>query len=66
MTINFRSEAWLQENKASIHEQIEQGFAQFERGEGLSKEESLSQLDAKKAAWRTEQRRDPAIHRSRQ
>jgi antitoxin ParD1/3/4 len=44
-------EAWLQENRAAIHEKIEQGFRQFERGEGLTKEESLSELEAKKAAW---------------
>jgi hypothetical protein len=57
VTINLRLEAWLQENKASIHEQIERGGAQFERGEGFNKEESISRLDAKKAAWRVEQRR---------
>ena len=50
-------EAWLQENKAAIHEKIERGFGQFERCEGLNKEESLSELEAKKAAWRTEQHR---------
>lgn len=50
-------ETWLQENQGAIHNQIERGFAQFERGEGLTKEDSSSLLEAKKAAWRTNQRR---------
>jgi hypothetical protein len=50
-------ESWLQKDKAAIHEKIERGFGQFELGEGLNKEESFSELEAKKAAWRTEQHR---------
>ncbi len=50
-------ECWLQQNRAVINEKIERGFAQFERGEGLTSEESLAGLEAKKAAWRAGQRR---------
>jgi antitoxin ParD1/3/4 len=50
-------ESWLQENRGAINEKIERGLAQFERGEGLTPEESLAQLEAKKAVWRAEQRR---------
>lgn len=50
-------ESWLQENRGAINEKIERGLAEFERGEGLTPEESLAQLEAKKVAWRTEQQR---------
>lgn len=50
-------ESWLQENKGAINEKIERGLAQFERGEGLTAEESLAQLEAKKVVWRAEHRR---------
>lgn len=50
-------ESWLQENRGAINEKIERGLAEFERGEGLTPEESLAQLEAKKAVWRAEQRR---------
>lgn len=50
-------EEWLRENREAITEKIERGFAQFERGEGLTPEESLARLEAKKAAWRAENRR---------
>ena len=50
-------ESWLQENRGAINGKIARGVAQFERGEGLTPEESLVQLEAKRAAWRAEQRR---------
>ena len=50
-------EDWLRENRAAINEKIERAFAQFERGEGLTSEESLTRLEAKKTASRAEQRR---------
>ena len=50
------AEAWLAENQAAIHEQIERGFAQIERGEGLTAEESLARLEAKQVAWRAARR----------
>jgi len=36
---------------------IERGIAQFERGEGLTPEDSMARLESKKTAWRDEQRR---------
>jgi antitoxin ParD1/3/4 len=51
-------EDWLQENKAEIGAKIERGLAQFERGEGLTPDESQARLAARKAAWRAEQRRE--------
>jgi antitoxin ParD1/3/4 len=48
---------WLQENRDAIDEKIERGLAQLDRGEGLTREESLARLQAKKAAWRCNQRR---------
>ena len=50
-------EEWLQANKAAIQEKIERGLTELERGEGLTPEESLAQLEAKKEAWRDQQRR---------
>jgi putative addiction module CopG family antidote len=50
-------EVWLAENRAAIREQIDTGFAQCERGEGLSPAESLATLEAKKSTWRANQRR---------
>jgi antitoxin ParD1/3/4 len=44
-------EIWLQENKATIHEQIGVGLAQLDRGEGLSPADSRARLQEKKAAW---------------
>jgi antitoxin ParD1/3/4 len=45
-------EDWLHENRAAIHDKIERAFGQFERGEGLTPEESLAQLEAKKVCRR--------------
>jgi len=50
-------EEWLRSNRAMIHDKIERAFAQFERGEGLTPEESLAQLEAKKVSRRAQQRR---------
>jgi antitoxin ParD1/3/4 len=44
-------EAWLQENKAAIHEKIGQGIAELDRGEGLSSQNARSRLQEQKAAW---------------
>ena len=49
-------EDWLQQNRASVNEKIERGLAQFERGEGLTGETARERLEAKKTAWRAEQR----------
>ena len=50
-------EEWLHDNREAINEKIERGLAQFDRGEGLTPEDSLARLEAKKSAWREEQRR---------
>jgi hypothetical protein len=50
-------EDWLPKNRAAIHNKIERAFDQFERGEGLTPEESLAQLEAKKVSRRAQQRR---------
>jgi len=48
---------WVRQNRQAIQGKIDRAFDQFERGEGLTAEESLARLEAKKAAWRSEQRR---------
>jgi antitoxin ParD1/3/4 len=48
---------WIRQNRQAIQGKIDRAFDQFERGEGLTAEESLARLEAKKAAWRSEQRR---------
>lgn len=45
------------ESREAINEKIERAFAQFERSEGLTPEEPLTRLEAKKVAWRAEQGR---------
>jgi len=49
-------EAWLQENKADIHDKIEQGIAELDRGEGLSSQDARARLQEQKAAWLRQQR----------
>jgi Arc/MetJ-type ribon-helix-helix transcriptional regulator len=49
-------EALLANDYLAIHEKIERSFGQFERGEGLTSEESRAQLQEKKAAWHKQQR----------
>jgi len=44
-------EAFLANDRHVIHEKIERAFGQFERGEGLTPEESRARLQEKKAAW---------------
>lgn len=50
-------EDWQHKNRAAIQDKIERAFGQFERGEGLTPEESLAQLEAKKVSRRAQQRR---------
>jgi len=47
----------LHSHKDEIAEKIERAFGQFERGEFLSAEESRAEMERRKAAWLTEQRR---------
>jgi putative addiction module CopG family antidote len=48
-------DAWLHEHKTEIAEKIERAFAQFERGESFSPEESRAEMEKRKAAWLAEQ-----------
>jgi putative addiction module CopG family antidote len=48
-------EALLANDREVIHEKIERAFGQFERGEGLTPEESRARLQEKKAAWLKQQ-----------
>jgi len=43
-------EAWLLENKDAVHDKIERGLSQLDRGEGVSGEELCRRLEASKAA----------------
>ena len=42
---------WLHDQKDHIGAKIERAFAQFERGEFLSFEESRANMDERKSAW---------------
>jgi putative addiction module CopG family antidote len=49
-------EEWLGGHKSEITEKIERAFAQFDRGEFLSAEESQADMEQRKAAWFRERR----------
>ena len=42
---------WIRDHRQEIAEKIERAFAQFERGEFFSAEESLDDMQKRKAAW---------------
>jgi len=46
-----------QGGKDLINEKLERAFGQFERGEFFSAEESRANMEKRKAAWLTEQKR---------
>jgi putative addiction module CopG family antidote len=48
-------EALLANDREVIHEKIERAIGQFDRGEGLTPEESRTLLQEKKAAWLKQQ-----------
>jgi putative addiction module CopG family antidote len=50
-------EALWESEKKEIHEKIERGLGEIERGEDLSEEECRAQLQEHKAAWLAENRR---------
>jgi Arc/MetJ-type ribon-helix-helix transcriptional regulator len=45
---------WLHDQKDSIEAKIERAFAQFERGESLSPEESRADMEKRKSNWLAE------------
>ena len=49
-------ESQLANDRQVIHEKIERAFGQFERGEGLTPEESRAGLEKKKADWLKKQK----------
>ena len=52
----LRSEdEWLHDKKEGISNKIERAFAQFERGEFLSAEQSRSAMEERKTAWLRDQ-----------
>jgi predicted transcriptional regulator len=54
----LRSEdVWLHEHKEEIAEKIERGFADFERGEFFTPDESRADMKKRKAAWFAERKR---------
>ena len=54
----LRSEdEWIRDHKQEIAEKIERAFGQFERGEFFSAEESLDDMEKRKAAWLIEHKR---------
>ena len=48
---------WLHGNREEIEDKIEGAFAQFERGEFFSPEESRADMERRKTAWLAEQKR---------
>lgn len=48
---------WLHDQKAEIAEKIERGFADFERGDFLTAEESHADMERRKEAWLRDQKR---------
>lgn len=50
-------EEWLHGQRDEIHEKIERAFAQFERGEFFSPEESRADMERRKMAWLAEPKR---------
>jgi hypothetical protein len=44
-------EAWLRKQRTVIREKIERAFAQTERGEIFTAEESAADMQRRKAAW---------------
>lgn len=42
---------WLLETRQQVHEKIERGLEQFERGEFYSAEESRSDMEKRKKVW---------------
>ncbi len=51
-----KEEALLANDSAAIHDKIERAFDQFERGEGLTPEQSHGNLQKKKVEWLKQQK----------
>jgi putative addiction module CopG family antidote len=47
-------DSWPSLNRETIHEKIERGLAELERGEGLTEAEVKARMEAGKKAWLVE------------
>jgi antitoxin ParD1/3/4 len=54
LEVQEEREAWLVANKDAIHEKIERGLAQLDRGEGIPGDQLRARLEADKVAWLAE------------
>jgi antitoxin ParD1/3/4 len=50
-------EEWLHDQKTEVAAKIERAFAQFERGEFFTAEQSREEMEKRKAAWLNDQKR---------
>jgi len=50
-------EQWLNDQRSELAEKIERAFTQFERGEYFSAEESRADMQKRKSAWLSQQKR---------
>jgi putative addiction module CopG family antidote len=57
LEILLAEDEWLHAHKQEVSEKIERAFAQFERGEFFSAEESHADMSKRKAAWLRDQPR---------
>jgi predicted transcriptional regulator len=56
LAILVSEDAWLSDHRHEISDKIERGFAQFERGEFFTDEESRANLEKRKAEWLAKRR----------
>jgi len=47
-------DSWLSLNRETIHEKIDRGLAELERGKGLTEDEVKARMEAGKKAWLVE------------
>jgi len=47
---------WNFDDKEDLSAKIERGLAQFERGESYTEEESIAEMERRKAAWLAERK----------
>lgn len=54
---------WRHDHQPEIAKKIERAFGQFERGEFFTAEQSQADMEARKAAWLSEQQRTVLFRR---
>ena len=55
--LSFEDE-WFRDHNGLVHEKIERGFEQFDRGEFFSAEESRTEMERRKSEWLADKRRE--------